>query len=78
MDPGQLKQAVEDQHGGMATLVDVLPVKEIFEGKPVWEGTVHAFDLAAHLRVTRACAWSSPIEDGTKRAVLCRAAPSGR
>ena len=28
------------EHGGMATLVAAEPVKEVFEGKTVWEGTV--------------------------------------
>ena len=37
----QLRQAVEGQHGGKAVLVDALPVKELFEGKTVWEGIVH-------------------------------------
>jgi hypothetical protein len=42
----QLKQAIEDQHGGRATLVAAEPVKETFDGKTVWEGTVYVFDLA--------------------------------
>ena len=64
----QLKQAVEGQHGGKASLVDVLPVKELFEGKVVWgEGTVHVFDLEGHSRATRAYAWSSPVEGSNKR-----------
>jgi hypothetical protein len=50
----QLKQAVEGQHGGVATLVDALPVKEVYEGRTVWEGVVHVFDLEAHPKATRA------------------------
>jgi hypothetical protein len=63
----QLKQAVEGQHGGKAVLVDALPVKEVFEGKTVWEGVVHVFDLEGHPKATRAYAWSSPIEGSNKR-----------
>lgn len=62
----QLKQAVEGQHGGTALLVDALPVKELFEGKTVWEGVVHVFDLIGHPKATRAYAWSSPVEGSTK------------
>ena len=43
--PDQLKQAVESQHGGTATLAQSVPVHETHEGKPVWDGTVHIFDL---------------------------------
>ena len=42
-------------------------IRETFEGKPVWEGVVHVFDLAGHPKATRAYAWSSPIEGSDKR-----------
>jgi|HubBroStandDraft_6_1064221.scaffolds.fasta_scaffold214732_3 hypothetical protein len=45
-----------------ATLAQSAPVLETFEGKPVWEGVVHVFDLAGHPTATRVYAWSSPIE----------------
>ena len=44
----QLKQAVEGQHGGTAVWVGSEPVKEVFNGKTVWEGTVHVFNLDDH------------------------------
>jgi hypothetical protein len=67
VDDRQLKEAIEVQHGGMATLVHAVSVKEIFEGQTVWEGVVHVFDLDGHPTATRAYAWSSPIEGSTKR-----------
>lgn len=63
----QLKQAVESMHGGSATLTQSVPVRETFEGKTVWEGVVHIFDLAGHPTATHAYAWSSPIKGSTKR-----------
>src|ERR1700737_405136 len=63
----QLKLSIEAQHGGAATLVQAVPVKETFEGQTVWEGIVHVFDLEGHPKATRAYAWSSPIEGSTKR-----------
>jgi len=54
-------------HGGAATLAQSVPVRETFEGRLVWEGVVHVFDLAGHPTATRAYAWSSPIEGSTKR-----------
>lgn len=65
--PDELKRAVESQHGGTATLVQSVPVSEMFQGKPVWEGIVHVFDLADHPKAKRAFAWSSPIEGSSKR-----------
>jgi hypothetical protein len=67
VDAGQLKEAIETQHGGTATLVQAVPVKETFEGQTVWEGIVHVFDLVGHPKATRAYAWSSPIEGSDKR-----------
>jgi hypothetical protein len=64
---GQLREAVEKMHGGTATLAQSVPVRETFEGKTVWEGVVHVFDLVGHPTTTRAYAWSSPIEGNTKR-----------
>ena len=63
----QLREAVEKMHGGSAALSQSVPVREIFDGKPVWGGVVHVFDLTGHPTATRAYAWSSPIEGSTKR-----------
>ncbi len=58
----QLREAVERMHGGTATLAQSVPVRETFDGKTVWEGVVHVFDLSGHPTATRAYAWYSPIE----------------
>jgi hypothetical protein len=63
----ELQFAVEAQHGGSAALVQSVPVRESFDGAPVWEGVVHVFDLADNPNATRAYAWSSPIEGSDKR-----------
>jgi hypothetical protein len=63
----QLKEAVESQHGGTATLVQSVPVKETFGGKTVWDGVVSVFILKDNRNATRAYAWSSSIEGSTKR-----------
>ncbi len=54
-------------HSCRAQLVQTAPVRETFQGQPVWEGTVHVFALEGHPTATRAYAWSSPIEGSTKR-----------
>jgi hypothetical protein len=58
---------VEGQHGGTATRVTKLRVKESFEGKTVWEGIVHIFDLEGLPKAIRAYAWSSPVEGSSNR-----------
>ena len=67
VEADQLRQAVESMHGSTAMLVQSVPVTEIFEGKMVWGGVVHVFDLVDNPKATRAYAWSSPIEGSTKR-----------
>ncbi len=63
----ELRRAVESQHGGTATLVQSVPVNESFNGKTVWQGVVHVFDLSGHPKAKRAYAWSSERDDGKRR-----------
>lgn len=66
-EPAQLAETITALHGGEPTLVQSVPVRESFEGAPVWEGVVHVFDLTDNPNATRAYAWSSPIEGSDKR-----------
>ncbi len=71
----ELKKAVESQHGGTATFVQAVPVHETHEGKTVWDGVVHIFDLAGSPSgALQAYAWSYERPDGRRRffAVLNR------
>jgi hypothetical protein len=63
----ELSKAVESQHGGKATLVQSVPIREEHVGQTVWDGTVHIFDLAGHPKATRAYAWSYKLPDGKRR-----------
>lgn len=63
----QLKEVIEAQHGGVAAFAQSVPVKEAYQGKTVWEGVVHVFDLEGHPGAKRAYAWSSPIEGSDRR-----------
>ncbi len=67
VDIQQLSNAIEAQHGGRAHFRNALPISEVWDGKLVWDGVVHVFDLEGHPKATRAYAWSSPIEGSTKR-----------
>jgi hypothetical protein len=46
MPDDRLRKTVELMHGGKATFVQFVPVRETFGGSTVWEGVVHVFDLA--------------------------------
>jgi hypothetical protein len=65
--PSELKQAVESQHGGTATLAQSVPIREMHGEQLVWQGTVHVFDLADHPQANRAYAWSYDLPDGRRR-----------
>jgi len=65
--PEVLKEAVEKTHGVRATFLETVPVSESFQGKPVWEGTVHIFSLEGHPKAKACYAWSSEIEGTNKR-----------
>jgi hypothetical protein len=62
----QLKQAVESQHGGTATFVQSVPLREMHGEQLVWDGVVNVFDLAGHPKANRAYAWSYEIGDGRR------------
>lgn len=63
----QLRGIIETQHGCPAQLVEAVAVSEAFEGRPVWEGVVHVFDIRGHRSAERCYAWSSPIEGSDRR-----------
>jgi|SRR5437868_3653760 len=65
-----LKAAVEGLHGGTATFIQAVPVREKFMGAPVWEGVVHVFDVTGHGSAFRAYAWSSPVSGSQKRRIF--------
>jgi hypothetical protein len=62
-----LQEAVERIHHCQARLIEVVPVSETFQGRPVWQGIVHVFELTEHPTATRCYAWSSPIGESDKR-----------
>jgi hypothetical protein len=71
-----LKNVVESEHGGTATLVGLVPVRETLERQTVWEGIVHVFDLDGNPKATRAYAWTSLQSDGKRRySVVLRVPP---
>lgn len=46
-----------------ATYVQSVPVRETFEGRTVWDGTVEVFDLVGHPTAFRVYAWAHDTEN---------------
>jgi len=59
----ELKVAIRYLHGGEATHVESVHVKETFQGKTVWEGIVEVFDLHGHPAASRVYAWAHAMDD---------------
>lgn len=59
----ELQDVIHKLHGGTATHVQSVPVKETFRGKTVWDGVVEVFDLAGHPKANRIYAWSHDTDD---------------
>ncbi len=58
------KNAIRVMHGCESLHVESVPVKEEFEGRTAWEGSVEVFDLIDCQKAKRAYAWL--FQDGGK------------
>ena len=63
----ELRRAVETQHGGTATFLKIVPIREMFGREMVWEDGIHVFELTDNPKAERAYAWSSPLEGGGRQ-----------
>jgi hypothetical protein len=58
-----LKEVIRILHGVESVHVASVPVKEVFDGKTVWEGIVEVFSLHGHPKANTAYAWSHATDD---------------
>lgn len=49
-----LQDAVQKAHGCEAEHVGSVPVREVFRGQTIWDGTVEVFELTGHPK-TKVC-----------------------
>jgi hypothetical protein len=54
----QVGVAVSQLHNCGTVWRETVPVKEVFNGKTIWQGDVEVFDLYGHPKAKRAYAWS--------------------
>ena len=62
----ELRDVIRRLHGVHSDHVESVPVKEVFQGKTVWEGIVEVFDLVGHPTAHRAYAWAHQTDDPQK------------
>ncbi len=71
----ELRGVIHRLHGGKASHVESVPVKETFQGQTVWDGIVEVFDLAGHSKANRIYAWSHDTGDPVQSQALRNCAP---
>jgi hypothetical protein len=59
----ELRAVIRKLHGVDSTHRASVPVKEVFQGKTVWDGIVEVFDLYGHPKTNTAYAWSHATDD---------------
>ena len=59
----ELKDVIRKLHGVESTHRQSVPVKEVFDGKTVWEGIVEVFELHDHPKADTAYAWTHATDD---------------
>jgi hypothetical protein len=65
----ELKKVIERLHGVEAKYVQSVPIKEVFQGKTIWDGVVEVFDLIGHPKAKRVYAWAHATDGEKKRHV---------
>jgi hypothetical protein len=63
----ELREVIRKLHGVESTHIASVPVKEMFQGRTVWEGVVEVFDLIGHPSAPKLYAWSHDIDDPEQR-----------
>ena len=62
----ELRDTIRKLHGGKATHRESVPVKEVFQGRTVWNGIVEVFHLEGHPLTDKVYAWMHDTGDPDK------------
>jgi hypothetical protein len=60
----EMRDVIHKLHGGTATHTESVPVREVFQGKTVWDGIVEVFHLEGHPKANTAYAWLHDTGEG--------------
>jgi hypothetical protein len=70
-----LQKAIKVTHDCDSKHVEQVPVREVYQGKTVWEGNVEVFDLIGHAKAKRCFAWAYDVEDGSRTLAVLELPP---
>jgi hypothetical protein len=59
-----LRDAIRHTHGCDSRHAGTVPVRETFQGKTVWDGSVEVFDLPDHPKARQCYAWGFQDDAG--------------
>jgi len=62
----ELQNVIRKLHGVESKHVESVPVKETFQGKTVWDGTVEVFELHGHPQASKLYAWTHQTDNPKK------------
>ena len=62
----ELQDVIRKLHGVESKHVGSVPVKETFQGKTVWDGTVEVFELQGHPQASKLYAWTHQTDNPKK------------
>jgi len=62
----KLREVIRKLHGVESKHIESVPVKEVFQGKTVWEGVVEVFELIGHPTAPRVYAWMHKTDNPAK------------
>lgn len=74
----ELREVIRRVHGVESKHVESVPIKEEYQGNPVWDGVVEVFALIGHPRAILAYAWSRDTEgkdDSHRHATMLQVYP---
>jgi hypothetical protein len=61
-----LQTVIKSLHGLESTHVESVPIKEVFQGKTVWDGIVEVFELHGHPKAPKIYAWAYETDNPKK------------
>jgi hypothetical protein len=59
----ELQDVIRHRYGVESKHVESVPIKEVFQGKTVWEGIVEVFELVDYPKAKRLYAWAYDTGD---------------
>jgi len=70
-----LRTAIQNVYGCQADYAESVPVTETFQGRIVWQGTVHVFGLTGYAKAKRCYAWGYWLGGGAERIIAILGEP---